>query len=244
MEDINGKAKMSQTVKEIIIWHILMFAAVCVILMLSMDNAVNEGHIVFVYCYIILIIIWALLFISHARSSIDRHRIKFILLDADAVLPDKREGDAGYDIYATFDEGWMIIGPHKTEMVPTKIASAFSDDYVAVLKERGSIGSRGIGQRAGIIDSSYRGEWFVPITNHNNYEIAIVKDDWMDEFSVQNDADSMEIIPYDKAICQVLFLPVPQLDIERITQEEYVTQYNTERGEGCLGSSGKQVVNG
>ena len=43
----------------------------------------------------------------------------------------------------------MKIEPHETVLVPTGIASAFSSDYVAIIKERGSTGSKGIGQRCG-----------------------------------------------------------------------------------------------
>ncbi len=66
-----------------------------------------------------------------------------------AIIPSKREEDGAFDIYACFEEAYMMIAPHETKLVPTGLASAFSSDYVAILKERGSTGTKGMGQRAG-----------------------------------------------------------------------------------------------
>jgi len=174
---------------------------------------------------------------------VEKNNIQICLLNADAMLPEKNDEDAGYDIYACFPEDWVIIEPHKTEMIPTGIASVFDKKYVAVLKERGSTGTKGMGQRAGIIDSGYRGEWLVPITNHNDYPIAIVKTDYIDEFkqymaSLFFDDDEYVIYPYNKAICQMLLLPVPEVEVESITKEE-LEAAGSVRGAGKLGSSGK-----
>lgn len=77
--------------------------------------------------------------------------IYFAKVKEQAIIPTKREEDGAFDIYACFEEDYMIIEPHETKMIPTGLASAFSADYVAILKERGSNGSKGIGQRAGVI---------------------------------------------------------------------------------------------
>lgn len=99
--------------------------------------------------------------------------IKFAKIVDSAIIPSKRRGDGAYDIYACFEEDMIIIPPYATVMIPTGIASAFSEDYVMILKERGSTGVRGLGQRSGVIDSNYRGEWVAPITNHNDYAVVI-----------------------------------------------------------------------
>lgn len=64
----------------------------------------------------------------------------------------------------------------QTEEFPTGIASAFHPSKVALFKERGSTGKIGIGQRSGVMDSGYRGEWIVLITNHNDYPLYFVPD--------------------------------------------------------------------
>ena len=84
-----------------------------------------------------------------------------------AVIPTKRIEDAGYDLYPCFDEDFLEIGPWETKLVPLGVASAFDSNYVMILKERGSTGTRGIAQRCGVIDSGYRGEYMAPVTNLN-----------------------------------------------------------------------------
>lgn len=160
--------------------------------------------------------------------------IKFAKVRPDAKIPTKRLEDAGLDIYACFDEQSIIIRPHTTVMIPTGIASACDTGYCFVLKERGSTGTKGIAQRCGIIDSGYRNEWFIPITNTTSNTIMIAKK----EISDQNLNSATTIYPYEKAICQALIIPVPELDIEEYTYEE-LKAIPSNRGCGCLGSSGK-----
>ena len=158
--------------------------------------------------------------------------IKFAKVRPDAKIPTKRLEDAGLDIYACFDEQSIIIRPHTTVMIPTGIASACDTGYCFVLKERGSTGTKGIAQRCGIIDSGYRNEWFIPITNTTSNTIMIAKK----EISDQNLNSATTIYPYEKAICQALIIPIPELDIEEYTYEELL-KIPSKRGTGMLGSS-------
>ncbi|NRU52617.1 dUTP pyrophosphatase [Clostridium beijerinckii] len=153
-----------------------------------------------------------------------------------AKIPTKDEENMGYDIYADFHEEYMLINPHETKMIPTGICSACSEDYAIVLKERGSTGTKGIAQRCGVIDSGYRGEWFVPITNTTNNPIAIIKkenEELIDDLSLDH-----IIYPYEKAICQAVVLPVPKMNVKEISLEE-LKSIPSKRGEGNRGSSGK-----
>jgi len=162
------------------------------------------------------------------------NEILFAALRADAHIPQKRDEDAGYDIYACFDEPYRIIQPHQTALIPSGIISAFPQEYVAILKERGSTGSRGIGQRAGVIDSGYRGEWMIALTNLNDRPLAIVKASHANDLLL---ADTI-VYPYEKAICQAIFVPLAQLSARAADPEE-ILAINSQRGEGKLGSSGK-----
>lgn len=171
--------------------------------------------------------------------------VKFAKTKPNAIIPTKRLEDAGYDVYPCFDEDYIIIKPHTTVIIPTGIASACDTDYCFVLHERSSTGTKGMAQRCGIIDSGYRGEWGVPITNTNDVPIVICKKESITDF---NDFASILLFsygeanyilyPYEKAICQALVFPVPEVEIEEYTYEE-LKAIPSERGTGRLGSSGK-----
>lgn len=160
--------------------------------------------------------------------------IYFAAIREGAHIPQKRDEDAGYDIYPCFDEPFMKIEPHSTVIIPSGIISAFPKEYVAILKERGSTGTRGIGQRAGVIDSGYRGEWLISTTNHNDKPLIIAKKECIDQF----DKDANIIYPYEKAICQAVFIPLAQLEAAEVTPDE-ILAISSDRGSGKLGSSGK-----
>ena len=163
-----------------------------------------------------------------------KDEILFAALREGARIPHRREEDAGYDIYACFDEDYRIIAPHTVELIPSGIASAFPEKYAAILKERGSTGTRGIGQRAGVIDSGYRGEWLIALSNLNDRPLAIVKKEALDDPALQD----CIIYPYEKAICQAIFVPIAALSAREATIDELLS-VASERGEGRLGSSGK-----
>ena len=172
-----------------------------------------------------------------------RANIKFAKVKPDAKIPSKRDEDMGFDIYACFDEEMMIIGPHKTELIPTGIASSCDKRYGFILRERGSTGSKGIALRAGVIDSGYRNEWFVGLTNTTDKMLCISKLS-AEETILQFAGDSREnlkniiIYPYDKAIAQALLVPVPKTKVKEVSYEE-LQNIKSERGLGALGSSSK-----
>ncbi len=164
--------------------------------------------------------------------------ILFAKVKDGAVIPTKRDEDAGFDIYPCFEDDYMVIHPHQTVLIPTGIISAFDPGYVMVLKERGSTGKLGVGQRSGVIDSGYRGEWLVPVTNHGVMALVIYKNKDSVEHLEWLDRSLCCFYPYDKAICQALFLKLPQVDSREASPEE-VRAIKSERGDGKFGSSGK-----
>lgn len=167
-----------------------------------------------------------------------REKVYFAKLKEGAIIPSKSDENAGYDIYACFDEESIIIQPHETKMIPTGIISAFSSNYYFQLKERGSTGTKGFGQRAGVIDSGYRGEWLAPITNHNDKKDIIITKANFTELELKSLSEDYIIYPYTKAICQAIFVRVPKTKIIENTVEEILAVKST-RGDGKLGSSGK-----
>lgn len=156
----------------------------------------------------------------------------------EAKLPQKRDEDAGYDLYACFEEDYMIIPPHEVRMVPLGIASAFSSDYVVLLKERGSTGTKNIAQRSGVIDSGFRGEYMCPISNLNDHtNLAIVKSHVAPK-DLPTSSYPYLCYPYEKAIAQALILRLPKLTSKEVSYQTLLTM-KSQRMQGKLGSSGK-----
>lgn len=164
--------------------------------------------------------------------------IKFAKVRPTAIIPTKRIEDAGFDIYANFEEDFRIIPPHETRIIPSGIACACDTDYCLILKERGSTGTKGIAQRCGVIDSGYRGEIGIPITNTTQSTIVISKTDSIEDIFGEIAPSNVIIYPYEKALAQALVIPVPVVDVEEYTYEE-LKAIPSSRGLGALGSSGK-----
>ena len=149
----------------------------------------------------------------------------------DAKVPQKRYEDAGYDLYPCFEEDYMVIEPHETKLVPLGVASAFDPEFVMILKERGSTGTKGIAQRSGVIDSGYRGEYMAPVTNLNTKRVVIKKQ------AVEYKEDAI-IYPYEKAIVQGILRKIEPAQFRVIPLEE-LKKMTTIRGDGGFGSTGK-----
>lgn len=171
--------------------------------------------------------------------------VKFAKIRPDAKIPSKRQEDMGFDIYACFDEDYIAIIPHETRLIPTGIASSCDPAYGFLLRERGSTGSKGIALRCGVLDSGYRSEWFVGITNSTDEYMFITKlspvetlNDYFGKLAGILNVDDFTFYPYSKAVAQALVVPVPEVEVEEISYED-LKAIQSERGLGALGSSGK-----
>lgn len=159
----------------------------------------------------------------------------FAKVNPNAIIPSKRDEDGGYDVYACFDEDYMVIQPHETKLIPSGIATAFSSKWVAIIKERGSNGSKGIAQRCGVIDSGYRNEWFIPLTNTTNKTVTISK---LPKEQLPLMLQEGIVYPYTKGIAQFIMVEVPKLNTHEVDFDT-LKAFESERGLGALGSSGK-----
>jgi dUTP pyrophosphatase len=158
--------------------------------------------------------------------------ILFAKVRPTAQIPSKEVENAGYDIYADFEQEDMTIQPHETKMIPTGIASSVTDDWALIAKERGSTGTKGMGLRAGVVDSGYRNEIFIALTNENSMPVVITKTPELHE------GKDLIVYPYTKAIAQLMLIPVPKAYVKEISYEE-LQAIPSKRGMGALGSSGK-----
>lgn len=161
-----------------------------------------------------------------------------------AKVPSKRDEDAGFDLYADFAEEFFVIGAGETRPVPTGIATAFSPKFYAQIEERSSMGKLGIKKNAGVIDSGYRGEYFIMLYNTNKKPFVISKissDELADEFEINGEKYNKNeaiIYPYTKAICQMVMHEIPKLNVSEISYDE-LKKISSERGSGAFGSSNK-----
>lgn len=129
-----------------------------------------------------------------------------------ALLPVKKPGDAGYDIYSCEE---VTIPPHQRKLIPTGFAAEFPRDYVARLCDRsGMAAKKGLHIMAGVIDASYRGEWKVLLKN--------TTDRW-----VTLDAQTR--------VAQVLFYKVADFPVTEVSELS-----ETERGVSGFGSTGEK----
>jgi dUTP pyrophosphatase len=157
----------------------------------------------------------------------------FAKVRPEAIIPSKREEDGAMDVYACFYETEIEIEPGEIKAIPTGIASAFDSQYRIVFQERGSTGIIGLKVNAGLIDSGFRGEWFVVLNNTSNKTIYIDKNCTKTEVF-----DTYVNYPYTKAICQAKVQLVPRVNIVEVSLDE-LTAIPSERGTGALGSSNK-----
>ena len=134
-----------------------------------------------------------------------------------AIVPTKsRKTDAGYDLYADEDKA---IYPEETKLISTGIAFAIPDGYAGLIWDRSGLGSKGIHRHAGVVDSSYRGEVKVCLSN---------------SLSGHHSAENIYFISKGDRIAQILFQKVPHFDLVETEELD-----DTDRGSSGFGSSGK-----
>lgn len=144
------------------------------------------------------------------------HWIKIMKL-RDGALPPCRASEhaAGADLYACFDGDVLLVGAHKTVMVPTGLAMEIPDGYFGAIFARSGLASKK-GLRpancVGVVDSDYRGEVIVALHNDSDIPRGILPGERIAQ---------MVILPYENAI-----------------YVESDSLSDTERGSGGFGSTG------
>ncbi|MCB2198954.1 dUTP diphosphatase [bacterium] len=134
---------------------------------------------------------------------------------ADVPLPKRMsEGAAGMDIYAAVDEP-LMLSPGMTVAVPTGFAIAVPDGYEAQVRPRSGLALKkriGLLNSPGTIDSDYRGEVRIILTNFSTEPFEIKRGD---------------------RIAQMVICPVIVADWVETDDLD-----STERGEGGFGHTG------
>lgn len=143
-------------------------------------------------------------------------KLIFKKLDPKAVIPYRATpGSAGLDICACLDEP-VILAPGEIKMIPIGItAQPDSDDIALLIYPRSGLSSKfgvSLANCVGVVDSDYRGAWFVPLINHGS-----------SPFTVEHGMRVAQVIP-----TRIL---MPEIEVGDDLSE-------TERGSGGFGSSG------
>lgn len=143
----------------------------------------------------------------------EKIKVKIEKLDSNAIIPTyAHPTDAGADVYALEN---VAIMPHTTELVRTGLKMAIPKGYAGFIYPRSGTSLKTnlrVANSVGVIDSDYRGELCVIMTNIG---------------------DKIETINAGDRISQFIIAPVPMMVFE-----ETIINDETDRGEGGFGSSG------
>ena len=125
-------------------------------------------------------------------------------------------GSAGMDLHACIDES-VTINPGEIKVIPTGLAIALeSANYVAYIYARSGLAIKHgitLANCVGVIDSDYRGEVCVGLTNISKEPYTVTP---------------------DERIAQLVIAPVSMCETVEVEELD-----DTERGAGGFGSTGK-----
>ena len=99
-----------------------------------------------------------------------------VKIHPNAVIPTKADGNLGFDLHIVADESFStdkkeyILSPgssnNNRKLFHTGLTMAIPEGCGVILKDRSGLASKhGIHILAGVIDSSYRGEWCICVVN-------------------------------------------------------------------------------
>ena len=144
-------------------------------------------------------------------------KIKLVKMNENLIHPHRAHyNDAGIDCYALEDfdlipmHSQFLTHDNATKIVPLGFGLELPDGYMATIRPRSSMNSRGIQTYIGTIDSGYRGEIKCALSNLTNKTITIKR---------------------GERICQLVIEPVILAD--------FVDELNNDRGSGGFGSTGR-----
>ena len=152
------------------------------------------------------------------RREFDKSKaiVKFKKINPDAELPIRGTfGSAGYDICADLEED-ITIQPGEYAKIPTGFSTSFRSEFVALVYSRSGLATKQglvVAQGTAVIDSDYRGEWFIPLYNQSKEPQVVRSGDRIAQLLIQ-------------PVCKVKAIEVDELN-------------QTRRGDGGFGSTGR-----
>lgn len=136
-----------------------------------------------------------------------------VILDENAKLPIKaHRADAGFDLFSRND---AIIKAQSSELFDTGVHIDIPEGYVGFLKSKSGLNCKHSIVSEGVIDSGYTGSIVIKLYNHGTIDYEVKKGD---------------------KISQIVFLPIPEIELNIIDAESL---NQTARGNGGFGSTGR-----
>ena len=170
----------------------------------------------------------------------DDKTIYFAKIKNEAKIFSKEKENAGYDIFACFEEDFIALDENETKLIPTGIAWASSPNYYLQIEERSSTGTKGIKRSAGVIDSGYRGEIKIAILNSTRKKLVFSNLEENEFFEKYKEFEKEKTLFYStkKAIAQGVVHRVEDMKEKEISYEELLN-IKSNRGDKGWGSSNK-----
>lgn len=140
--------------------------------------------------------------------------VKIFRVNPKAKIPEyATAGSVAVDVQVMED---LFLLPQMSARVPSGIAIAVPSGYEAQLRPRSSASGKGLLVNLGTVDSDYRGELMLNVTNVGN--------------------ESFQANAFER-IGQLLVLPVPRIVFAEVASQEELGA--TARGTGGFGSTGR-----
>lgn len=136
-----------------------------------------------------------------------------VILDKDAKLPIKAHtSDAGFDMFSRND---VVVKAKSFELFDTGVHIDIPEGYVGFLKSKSGLNCKHSIVSEGVIDAGYTGSIVIKLYNHGEVDYEVKKGD---------------------KISQIVFLPIPEIELNIIDAESL---NQTARGNGGFGSTGR-----
>ena len=144
----------------------------------------------------------------------DAHaEIQIVCLTPRALMPRRKfPGDAGFDLAIPEDR---VLPPGVPCQIDLEIVLQIPRGWYGQILGRSSVFQRGLSVHPGVIDSDYRGSVKLLVENRKEEGIQVRS---------------------GERLAQLLILPVPRVDLRRVSASEIES---TERGQGGFGSTGR-----
>jgi dUTP pyrophosphatase len=133
-----------------------------------------------------------------------------VILDEGAKMPSKAHvADAGFDLHTPCR---VVVRKRDCSIIDTGVHFEIPSGYVGFLKSKSGLNVKMGIRGEGVIDSGYTGS-------------VVAK--------LYNDSDAPVILEEGQKIIQIVFLPIPEVELVQVDRFE-----QTERGDNGFGSSG------